>query len=79
MEMLLRCATESHHFYYATSCHCVQVYINQDHNSIRLAVRIGLEEARKNRRVETMRVVTDTGGENWGNQVIYFRFTLYSF
>ena len=64
---------------YDTSCHCVQVYINQDHNSIRLAVRIGLEEVRKNRRVETMRVVTDTGGENWGNQVIYSKFTLYSF
>ena len=50
----------------------IKLDINQDYNIIRLAVRIGLEEVRKNRKVETMRVVTDTGGENWGNQVIYF-------
>ena len=69
-ETLLRCVTESQQFYYATSCHCVQLDINQDHNSVRLAVRIGLEEVRKDRKVETVRAVTDTGGENWGNQLI---------
>ena len=51
---------------------------SQDHNTIRLAIKKGLSEVRKHRSVERMMAMTDTGGENWGSQVI-LSFKKYTF
>ena len=41
----------------------------QDCYTIQLAVKTGLAEVRENRKVRQVRVISDTGGENWGTKV----------
>jgi len=41
----------------------------KDCYTIQLAVKTGLAEVRENRKVRQVRVISDTGGENWGTKV----------
>jgi len=42
----------------------------KDCYTIQLAVKTGLAEVRENRKVRQVRVISDTGGENWGTKAL---------